>query len=412
MFRPVFRVFAILTAVTVSAVGGLGQTPQPSPAANSGISAYSVLGEVKSIDANARQLVVQTEGGAQVTVLLSDKTLYKRVPPGEKTLDKATDILLSDVGEGDHVFARGRVSADQKTVPAQQLIVMSKGDIAKKHEAELAEWRRPGVRGVIASVNPATKEFSVSSRSLMGAPQTMMVSLSDKVDMKRYPPESIKFSDAKPSSFAELKTGDQVRAVGERSADGTHLTADKVLSDPHRIAGGTVTAIDVATGELKINDLQTKKPLIVMIKPGTVLRRVPENMAAMMGGGAGRRPWTGCWRGTGTGASAGTSKTTGGAPGGSQGGGMRTGGGGMTMADLFERMPTISINDLKVGDTIIMSSAQGADPTRLTAFTIVTGVEPLLMMMAARQQGGGTARPQAVDLNGSFGGMFAGAGGP
>jgi len=415
MLRPVFRGFAILIAVTVSAVGGLGQTPQPSPAANAGISAYSVLGVVKSIDANARQLVVQTEGGAQVTVLLSDKTVYKRVPPGEKTLDKATDISLSDVGEGDHVFARGRVSADQKSVPAQQLIVMSKGDIAKKHESELAEWRRPGgVRGVIASLNPAMKEFSVSSRSLAGVQQTVVVSLSDKGDMKRYPPESIKFSDAKPSSFDELKTGDQVRAVGERSADGTHLTADKVLTDPHRIAGGTVTAIDVATGELKINDLQTKKPLIVMIKPGTILRRVPENMATMMGGAGPGGPGQGPGAGQGQPKAPGSQPAgqQGGAPGGSQGGGMRTGGGGMTMADLFERMPTISINDLKVGDTIIMSSAQGADPTRLTAFTIVTGVEPLLMMMAARQQGGGTARPQAVDLNGSFGGMFAGAGGP
>jgi hypothetical protein len=83
------------------------------------------------------------------------------------------------------------------------------------------------------------------------------------------------------------------------------------------------------------------------------------------------------------------------------------------MADLLERLPIISINDLKVGDTIIMSSLQGSDPSQLTAISLVTGVEPLLTMMAARPQTGGQpGRAQGVDLNGSFGGMFGGAGVP
>jgi len=96
-------------------------------------------------------------------------------------------------------------------------------------------------------------------------------------------------------------------------------------------------------------------------------------------------------------------------PGGPQG--PRPGGGG-NMADMLERLPVISINELKVGDTILLSSLPGADPTQLTAISLVSGVEPLLQMMAARQQQGG-ARPQGgVDLNGSFGGMFGGVGGP
>ena len=84
----------------------------------------------------------------------------------------------------------------------------------------------------------------------------------------------------------------------------------------------------------------------------------------------------------------------------------------MSMADLLERLPTISISELKIGDMIIMSSTETADPTKLTAFTMVAGVEPLLTMMAARQQGAGQARPAAVDLNSSFGGMFGGMGAP
>jgi len=84
----------------------------------------------------------------------------------------------------------------------------------------------------------------------------------------------------------------------------------------------------------------------------------------------------------------------------------------MNMADLLERQPVISITDLKVGDTIIMSSLQGSDPNQLTAISVVAGIEPLLAMMAQRQQAGGQpGRPQA-DLNSNFGGMFGGIGVP
>jgi hypothetical protein len=84
----------------------------------------------------------------------------------------------------------------------------------------------------------------------------------------------------------------------------------------------------------------------------------------------------------------------------------------MSMADMLERLPTISLNDLKVGDTIIMSTTQGANPERITAISMVTGVEQLLAMMAARQQQGpGQQRPSS-DLNSNFGGMFGGAGLP
>jgi hypothetical protein len=64
-------------------------------------------------------------------------------------------------------------------------------------------------------------------------------------------------------------------------------------------------------------------------------------------------------------------------------------------------LPTISIADVKVGDTIIVSSTKGADPTRLTAIAVVSGADTLLTMMAPRQpQGGGTANP-AAGLGGS-----------
>jgi len=409
--RTIVQRLTIITLMTVVALGfgfrAHGQTPSASPQT---AAVASLIGEVKAIDATAKQMVIREDSGVIFTINLSDKTQYKRLAPGEKSLANATNIALGDVGQGDRVLARWRAGSDQKTVPAPQVVVMSKADLAKKQDQERAQWRRRGVSGIVTSVNGSTQEITVSSRSLMGAQQAVIIPVTDKVLMRRYPPDTIpKYSEAKPSKFEEVKVGDQLRALGDKSADGTHLTAEEVLFGTFKIVGGTVTAIDATANQIKINDLTTKKPLTIILKPDSVLRRFPENAAMMFGGGMG----PGGPGATGQGGAG--QKPAGVGPGGAQGGGPRPGGGagGGNMADLLERLPTISINELKVGDTIIMSSLPGSDPAQFTAISLVSGIEPLLQMMAARPQVGGGARPQGgVDLNGSFGGMFGGIGGP
>jgi len=402
----------MLTVVSVLSLGlnAIGQTPTGSPTAPAIV---GVIGEVKNLDAASNQIIVRADSGVLYTVNLSERTKYKRSAPGAKSLENATAITLADVGSGDRVWAYGRVSEQQKTVPAQMLVVMSKADLAKKQEQERAEWRRRGVSGIVASVNPSTQEITVSSRSLMGAAQAVIIPVTDKVMMRRYPPDTIpKYSDARPSKFAEVKVGDQLRALGEKTADGTHLTAEEVVFGTFKIAGGVVTAIDAATNQIKITELQTKKPLTIILKPESVLRRLPAG-GGMFAGGMGGGPGTaGGAPAQGQGQGQAQQRPQGAGPGGPQGGGPGRGA-GMNMADMLERLPTISINELKVGDTIIMSSLQGSDPTQLTAISLVAGIEPLLTMMAARQPTGGQAgRPQGVDLNGSFGGMFGGVGVP
>ena len=265
-------ILAVIAVLSLS-FGAIGQTPGASPTTPGVV---SVIGEVKAIDNTANQMVVRADNGVLFTVTLSDRTQYLRVAPGETSLAKATKITLADVGAGDRVLARGRGAADQKTVPALQVVVMSKADLAKKQEQERAEWRRRGVSGIVASLNPSTQEITVSSRTMMGAPQAVIIPVTDKVMMRRYPPDTIpKYSEARPSKFEEVKVGDQLRALGDKTADGTHLTAEEVVFGTFKIAGGTVTAIDAATNQIKINDLQTKKPLTIILKPESVLRRYP-----------------------------------------------------------------------------------------------------------------------------------------
>jgi len=413
----IVRKLLILTSLMVASIGFggavYGQTPSASPATSA---VTGVIGEVKAIDAAAKQMVVRDDKGVIFDINLSDKTQYKRMAPGEKTLTSATDITLADVGQGDRVWARWRAGSDQKTVPTAQVVVMSKADVAKKQEQERAEWRKRGVSGIVTSVNPSTREITVSSRSLMGAAQAVIIPITDKVLMRRYPPDTIpKYSEARPSKFEEVKVEDQLRALGDKSADGTRLTAEEVVFGTFKVVGGTVTVIDAAANQIKINDLKTKKPITIVLKSDSVLRRWPENMTAMFGGGMGPGAGGPAKAGAGPGQTQSQGQAPqrpqGAAPGGPQGGGTR--GGGMNVADLLERLPTISINEVKVGDMIIMSSLPGSDPTQFTAISLVTGVEPLLTMVAARQQtGGGQGRPQGVDLNGSFGGMFGGVGVP
>ena len=72
------------------------------------------------------------------------------------------------------------------------------------------------------------------------------------------------------------------------------------------------------------------------------------------------------------------------------------GGGGMNIQDMLERLPTTTIADVKVGDTIIVTATKGADPTRVTAITLISGADTLLNMLAARQQQAGqTPNPSA-----------------
>ncbi len=392
LFLAIALIFVgVLAGPSVNAQTGAAAPTASPQAGDPSITPNRALGEVKIIDSAAKQMIIKTDAGSLVTVVLNDATGYMRVAPGETSLTNATKITFADVAEGDRVLALGKVSDDRKTVPARTVVVMTKADIAKKQEAERAEWKRRGVLGIITALKPETKEITISSRTMAG-PQSLIIPVSDKVEMRRYAPDSIKFFDAKPASFDELKVGDQLRALGERKPEGTAFEAEKVVTGSFKTVAGVITAVDPATGEVKINDLQTKQPLTIVVKQDAVLRKFPAagEMGGMMmmrpGGGAGPGAGSGPGTGPGTG-------PTGPGQGGSAGGG-RMGGGGMNIQDMLERLPTIAIADVKVGDTIIVSSTKGADPSRLTAISLISGADTLLNMIAARQQQqGGPATP-------------------
>ena len=396
-------VFTAISLITLSVATSVATAQVTDPS----IAAKHAIGEVKTIDAATKQLTIKTDAGSVVTVTVNDKTTYKKLAPGEQTLTNATDITFTDIAEGDRVMARGTVAEDRKSVPAAQVIVMTKGDLAKKQEAERLEWRRRGILGVITALKPDTKEITIIHRTMAGQ-QSVVIPVSEKTEMKRYAPDSIKFGDAKPSTFTELKVGDQLRALGDRTEDPLRFNPQKVVTGSFRTVGGVVTAVDPATGELKINELEKKTTLTIVVKQDAVLRKFPADMAAMMGGfgrgpggpgGApgGGQPAQGQPQG-GQGQPAARPQGPGGPGGGPGGPGGR---GSFNINDMLERLPVISVADVKVGDTIIVSSTQGVDPTRLTAISLVAGADTLLALLAPRPQPGQATPNPAAGLGNS-----------
>jgi hypothetical protein len=425
--KKALLIFALALAPAADALAQTPAASQPAQGAASGdkdITATRVMGEVTAVNVGARGLAVKTAAGNSVLVMLDEKTQFKRAQPGSASLDSATPITLADVSVGDKVYARGRVAADQHSVPAQLVVVLTKADIASRQAHDRAEWQRRGVWGTISSLNPASKEITINARGTEGVKPLVIEATSDKVAFLRYAPDSVKFSDAKASSFAELKVGDQLRAIGERSADGAKFTPEEIVSGSFKTILGTVASVDAANNTVTIRPGGQKQQLTIAVTPNTNVRRLDQQagqfiaimaMRAAGGGptggaggfgggrfggpGAGQRP-AGAPQGEGA-----ARRPEGGTEGqGGQAGGRRFGGGagGFDINDMIDRQPQASLRDLKPGDVVIVSSTAGADPTRASAVTLLAGAEPVLaaLQSAPRRQGG--SGPTDVGLPSGF----------
>ncbi len=381
----------------------------------------NLVGAVESIDPSSGQITLHTDDGKTVKITPHTGAKFLRLPPGEKSMANATPITASDIGSGDRLLARGELSEDKMSLSATTLVDMSKADIAKKQQADQAEWQKRGVGGLVTAVNAGAGELTINTRTAEGVKPLIIVA-DAKTMVRRYAPDSVKFAEARPGKVAEIKPGDQVRALGTKSEDGTHYAAEELVSGSFRNVAATIVSIDPAAHTMKVTDLSNKKPLLVHVNADSTMRELPEMVAKMIamrasggaGGAGGPGGAGGAQRPAGApGASgpgqAGPGQVPGAPPGGAAGGpgqggpgGMRGGRGG-DMQQMLERMPAIKLEDLKPGDAIIVSSTEGADPAQVTAITLVAGVEPILSAAPAGSQRASMLGSWNLDMN--MGGM-------
>jgi hypothetical protein len=348
-----------------------------------------LIGEVTAIDAAAGRISVKAEGGASVTFAVDDRTVFRRVPPGQTTLENAERITRADIAVGDRVLVPNGAPAEG--VAARQLIVMSRASLSENRDREREDWRRRGISGRVVSVDAAKRELTIETRAREGV-ETLTIVAAPGARLRRYAPDSLRPADAVPGAFTDIRTGDQLRALGDRSTDGARLTAEEIITGSVARLSGVVASVDAARGEVTVKDNQTGQNVTVALGGRTILRRVPAEFAETLrarreerrerraGEAGGRREGE---------AREGEPRRERRERREGQGGERpRPAGGGLQQ--MFESLPVVTIAELKAGDGIVVTGTASSDPSRVTAVSVLTGGTDVLALLQrfGRGQGG------------------------
>jgi hypothetical protein len=197
--------------------------------------------------------------------------------------------------------------------------------------------------------------------------------------VRRYDPESIKFSDAKPSTLAQIHVGDQLRARGDHAADSTDVAADEIVTGSFRNIAAIVVSADASANTVTVTDLATKKPVVIHISADSQLHKLPPTMAQAL---AARFKNPGAGQGAGAPPTAPAAAST------ADGGQAARAGGGQRNGDLsqfLQRTPVLQISELHKGDAVMIVATQGT-PDAATAVTLLAGVEPILTASPSASQ--------------------------
>lgn len=351
------------------------------------------IGAVKTIAGNV--LTLTPDSGPDVSVTVQPNARILRIAPGAKDLKEATPVPLQDLQVGDRVRVRGQAASEPNSMTAAEIIVMSRTDLEARRAREQQDWQKRGVGGLVSKVDPATATVTISVTGV-GGKKEIAVRTTGTTVFRRYAPDSVKFDDAKSSTLGEIRPGDQLRARGQHSADGAELTADEVVTGSFRNVAGTVNSVDANAGTVNVQDLLSKKAVVVKVTPESQLHKLPPEFAQRIamrlkgsmppgtpGAGAGR---------TSTGSSAESSPPTAITPGSeaavrasaaTNGGGMRAAGG--DFQQILNRMPALRLTDLHKGDALLIVATEGSATAGATAITMLGGVEPILQAAPSSQ---------------------------
>jgi len=339
------------------------------------------VGTIKTVSGNT--ITLTTDAGSDVTILVQDSTKFVRIAPGQKDLKDATPMALADLQTGDRILVRGALHSDGKAVLAATVIAMKKADIADKQAREREEWQKHGIGGLVSSVDATNSTITVSLPAI-GEKKNVTVHISKDTILRRYAPDSIKFDDAGRAPLDQIRTGDQLRARGTRTTDGSELTAAEVVSGSFRNIAGTISALDLSAGNLTVQDLATKKPITLKITDESQLRKLPQPMAQRIAARLKGLPpdaqsSASAAGATNAAANAGQTMKPNGPPAGGAGGSGRPGGGGSAdLQQMINRMPAALLADLQKGDAVMVVATEGGQNGVSTVITLLGGVEPIL----------------------------------
>ena len=302
------------------------------------------VGTVTTIDPSFKSLAVKEDKtGTEYSVSLENTKTFLKIAPGSNDLKTASRFNPSDLNTGDRVSIRGyKMDGIANGVAAASVLLMSARDLQVARQTEMEAWQH-STAGVVNAVDTATKQLKVTVRTAAG-PKVVAVD-GTNARFTRYTPSSLKGPAA--SQLSEIQPGDQVRVIGASNQDGSIITAQKVYSGTFRTVAGTVASISPDGKEITINNRQTKQPVQFAVTSESAIRKLPPQMAMSLAHPS--------------------------APAVSN-----------DLSQQLERVPKISITDLKQGDAVIATGGTGAGSSSFTATNIIAGVEPLLQSPSRR----------------------------
>jgi hypothetical protein len=338
------------------------------------------VGTIKSITGGS--LTLATDSGTELKVQLPQDVKVLRVPPGSKDLKEATAIQLSDLQPGDRILVRGKPGEDAASFVASTVVAMKKADIADKQAKEREEWQRHGIGGMVKSVDAAQGTITISVLTATG-PKDEVIHAPTGTVLRRYATGSVKFDEAKLAPLTDIHAGDQLRARGARSADGSEFTADEIVSGSFRNIAGTILAVNAGAGTLTVSDLASKKPVEIRVTADSQMRNLPQPMALriamrLKGSDAeasGGNPSAPASQTAGAAPAAGAQGAAGNASGGT-GSGPRGGGG--DLQQMLSRLPVSPLGGFQKGDVVMIVATSGQSDGPPTVITLLGGVEPIL----------------------------------
>ncbi|HNQ15121.1 MAG TPA: hypothetical protein PKM58_06125, partial [Pyrinomonadaceae bacterium] len=262
-----------LLIIAATAITSLGQVN-----ADVGIKATFAGGDVTAISEG--KIALTTVDGP-IDVIIVSASVFKKVTAENLSLKGAIAASLSEIAVGDKLLVSGLVADDKKSITAKTVYLMSKSTIAERNSKELEDWRNRGTTGRVVAVHPMTNAITVTVGSGVMA-REVKVKPEQATEFMRFSPDSNDFAKAKKSSIAEIEKGDEIRVLGNRNADGSEITAEKVVTGSFSQTGGTIKSINLEKGQITIQEVWSKKIVTITVLPVSVLKQFPEEMATRL----------------------------------------------------------------------------------------------------------------------------------
>jgi ribosomal protein L24 len=293
-----------------------------------------VQGEVLSVGKN--EILLSTSYGP-FTIRIETGTEFRRVPAQGPFLKNAVTSTVDEISIADKLLVVGEVYPIYKLVRGRSLFVIPQVEISRRNVREAEIWDERGVSGKVTAVNLEKNLVTIKIRNLANY-STLDIQLQPNTIVKRYTPLSAKYADAITGRIVDIRTGDVLRALGSRPGVNT-FNAEIVVTGAFRTTVGRVVSVSDTTGELILEDIRTRQYVTVVCGPDADLRRLSVSQQLVVPAAQLGRP--------------------------------------RSVDSIFYRSPQVGVRDIRIGDTVAVSSARLASPTRISAINLLVGVEYL-----------------------------------